>query len=137
MHQIVRSLYLWIDSQGIIAKENSDKIDILRCLPFIATHLLCLGVFFVEFSWSCLILLAMTYSLRVFALTAFYHRYFSHRALSWWAIASSKNPNKLKTRIMHNCLSLHLIISMITIEIIKPKMAPSKLCVETQIYQPR
>ncbi len=78
---ILKSLYLGIDSQAMVNnRQPSDKIDLVRVSPFILTHVLCLGVFFVKFSWSCLLVLAVTYSLRVFALTAFYHRYLSHRA---------------------------------------------------------
>ncbi len=81
MYQLVRSLYLWIDAQGQVPNaENEDKIDLLRCMPFFIIHALSLGVFFVDFTWSCVWVLAFTYSLRVFSLTAFYHRYFSHRA---------------------------------------------------------
>jgi stearoyl-CoA desaturase (delta-9 desaturase) len=39
-----------------------------------------LGVFFVGFSWVALAIALLTYTARVFALTAGYHRYFSHRS---------------------------------------------------------
>ncbi|HET7843539.1 MAG TPA: acyl-CoA desaturase [Xanthomonadales bacterium] len=55
-------------------------MDWLRVVPFIGLHAMCLGVFFVGVSpialWTALAL----YALRMFAITAFYHRYFSHRA---------------------------------------------------------
>lgn len=43
-------------------------------------HLACLGVLFVEFSLPALCLCLGMYFLRMFGITAGYHRYFSHRA---------------------------------------------------------
>jgi stearoyl-CoA desaturase (delta-9 desaturase) len=42
--------------------------------------LACVAVFFVEFQWWAVALFAATYSVRVWALTAGYHRYFAHRS---------------------------------------------------------
>lgn len=51
-----------------------------RSGPFIAFHLIALfAVFAVPFRWEWLLLLAGSYALRMFAITAGYHRYFSHR----------------------------------------------------------
>ena len=47
---------------------------------FIFLHLSALAVFFVPFAPRLLVWLAATYSLRMFAVTAGYHRYFSHRS---------------------------------------------------------
>src|SRR5690606_7104457 len=58
----------------------SDRIDWLRVLPFIGLHLACLGVLWVGFSWFALAVAATLYALRMFAITGFYHRYFSHKA---------------------------------------------------------
>jgi stearoyl-CoA desaturase (delta-9 desaturase) len=46
---------------------------------FALVHLLALGVFFVGFSWTGLALCIGSYYLRMFAITAGFHRYFSHR----------------------------------------------------------
>jgi stearoyl-CoA desaturase (delta-9 desaturase) len=43
-------------------------------------HLACLGVIWVGVSATALAVAAALYVLRMFAITAFYHRYFSHRA---------------------------------------------------------
>jgi stearoyl-CoA desaturase (Delta-9 desaturase) len=43
-------------------------------------HLGCLLVFVVRFSWGLVALAIASYVLRMFAITAGYHRYFSHRA---------------------------------------------------------
>jgi len=55
------------------------RIDWLRIIPFIGLHLACLGVFFVGVSTTAVVVFALSYFLRMFAITAFYHRYFSHR----------------------------------------------------------
>jgi len=52
----------------------------VRIFPFIMLHIACLGVFFVDFSWSAVYLCIGMYFLRMFGITAGYHRYFSHRA---------------------------------------------------------
>jgi stearoyl-CoA desaturase (delta-9 desaturase) len=55
-------------------------IGILRNLPFLLLHVLCLGVLWVGFSWTALAVAVALYALRMFAITGFYHRYFSHKA---------------------------------------------------------
>jgi stearoyl-CoA desaturase (delta-9 desaturase) len=49
-------------------------------IPFVLLHVACLLIFFVPFHWEYAALLAATYSIRVFGVTAGYHRYFSHRS---------------------------------------------------------
>ena len=56
------------------------KVEWFRCVPYIAIHVLVFLAFFHPFVWSCLLLCLFSYSVRMFAITAFYHRYFSHRA---------------------------------------------------------
>ncbi len=56
------------------------KVDWVRIIPFIAMHLACVAVFFVGFSWFALCVMLGFYLIRMFAITAFYHRYFSHKA---------------------------------------------------------
>lgn len=57
-----------------------EEIEWLRVFPFFLLHLSCLLVWYVGWSWTAVAVAAATHSARVFALTAFYHRYFSHRA---------------------------------------------------------
>lgn len=47
---------------------------------FFLLHLSCLAVFFVPFRWSYVAIAAGLYFLRMFGVTAGYHRYFSHRS---------------------------------------------------------
>jgi stearoyl-CoA desaturase (delta-9 desaturase) len=56
-----------------------DRIDWLRVIPFIGMPGL-LGVFWVGCSWFALWTALALYAIRMFALTGFYHRYFSHKA---------------------------------------------------------
>ena len=50
-----------------------------RWLPFLAVHLMCLGVIWVGWSWVAVLVAAALYLIRMFAITGFYHRYFSHK----------------------------------------------------------
>jgi stearoyl-CoA desaturase (delta-9 desaturase) len=58
---------------------RSDQVDWLRTAPFIAMHLVCLLVFAVGVSTTAVAVAVALYALRMFALTGFYHRYFSHK----------------------------------------------------------
>lgn len=56
-----------------------ERINWKESVPFFAMHVLAAGAFFTGFSWAALTALLVTYVLRMFAITAGYHRYFSHR----------------------------------------------------------
>jgi stearoyl-CoA desaturase (Delta-9 desaturase) len=49
-------------------------------VPFFLIHLAALGVFFVPFRWKWAGLMLALYFIRMFGVTAGYHRYFSHRS---------------------------------------------------------
>ena len=71
----------WFDSTaGEEAGKGPDHIDLGRIAPFIGMHLACLLVFWVGVSPVAVLTGAALYVLRMFAITGFYHRYFSHRA---------------------------------------------------------
>ena len=77
----LRAAVLWFDTSAApVEGEDPDRIDWLRVVPFIALHLACLAVFWVGFSWFALGVAAALYAVRMFAITGFYHRYFSHKA---------------------------------------------------------
>ena len=59
---------------------DSEAIDWVRIIPFIAIHLTCLLVFVVGVSWVAVMVCVLSYLIRMFAITAFYHRYFSHKS---------------------------------------------------------
>ena len=62
------------------AFQDEDNRLLMASSPIFIMHVLALGAFFTGFSWVALLALVVTYSVRVFALTAGFHRYFSHRA---------------------------------------------------------
>lgn len=49
-------------------------------IPFVLLHVGCVAVFFIAFRWSWVALALAMYALRMFGITAGYHRYFSHRS---------------------------------------------------------
>lgn len=63
-----------------IVLRYGDRISLWRLLPFVAVHLACVAVFFVEFRWWYPLLCAAVYFTSMFFVTAGYHRYFSHRS---------------------------------------------------------
>jgi stearoyl-CoA desaturase (Delta-9 desaturase) len=80
-HRSKSQLLRWFDS-GAQAADNvhARGIDWLRVIPFFLIHVACLGVLWVGWSATALMIAAALYVVRMFAITAFYHRYFSHRA---------------------------------------------------------
>ena len=75
------TLRRWFDtSAGAELDEERHRVDWLRVLPFLVLHAGCLGVLLVGWSWTAVALAAALYALRMFAITGFYHRYFSHRS---------------------------------------------------------
>jgi stearoyl-CoA desaturase (Delta-9 desaturase) len=57
------------------------KVAYARSIPFLIVHVIgIVGPFFLPFSWKWVALAIGLYYLRMFGITAGYHRYFSHRA---------------------------------------------------------
>ena len=80
----------WIDSWSNTDRLGSNPVDgpestkdtqiqWLRIIPFILLHLACLAVFWVGVSWFAIIFMVIFYVIRMFAITAFFHRYLSHK----------------------------------------------------------
>ncbi len=81
---LVNSFVQWFDADyhatGSAAKVvDIDRINWVRCAPFIVLHLGCLGIFLVGWSWTAILTAIGLYFVRMFAITGIYHRYFSHR----------------------------------------------------------
>ncbi len=72
----------WFDTSagGSPAAGGPQKADWFRCIPFVAVHLMCLGVIWVGWSPVAVGVAVALYFIRMFAITGFYHRYFSHRS---------------------------------------------------------
>ena len=71
----------WFDTSTAASVDDAkgDRIDWLRASPFVAMHLACIGAFWTGVSPVAIGVAVTLYVVRMFALTAFYHRYFSHR----------------------------------------------------------
>lgn len=130
------SLTRWIDTTSA-GDRDDDRVDWVRCVPFIALHLVCLLAFWTGVSATALTVATGLYFLRVFAITAFYHRYFSHRTFRtsrpfqflmaivgnlavqrgpiWWAAhhrhhhLHSEQPNDLHSPTQHGFLRSHML----------------------------
>lgn len=59
---------------------NRTGVRPVLALSFFVFHLLCLGVIWVGWSPFAVVFALIFYLLRMFAITAFYHRYFAHRS---------------------------------------------------------
>ena len=62
-----------------MANSTLKEINWFKSIPFLTVHLMALGVFFIPFEWKYVGLCLALYFIRMFAITAGYHRYFSHR----------------------------------------------------------
>lgn len=70
------------DKDAALAAEEAGlvSIDWGRVVPFLLMHASVLFVFVVGFSWVALITAVALYAVRMFGITAGYHRYFSHNS---------------------------------------------------------
>ena len=76
-----RSVAAWFDGDAqLSASPRAARIDITRLAPFIAIHAGCLALSSVGVSTTAVAVAVLLYCVRMFAITAFYHRYFSHQA---------------------------------------------------------
>ena len=69
------------------AAEAKRGIAWFRLVPYLLMHLACLCVFLVGFSWTAFATAVALYLVRMFAITGFYHRYFSHRTFKTSRVA--------------------------------------------------
>lgn len=76
--KLFSSLIKWIDSQAAESSQE-DKIDWARILPFVVLHISVIAVFWVGWSPISITFAVIFYVIRMFGITAFYHRYFSHK----------------------------------------------------------
>ena len=82
VQRVTRSLVRWFDTAAIDPTDlqDLDRVDWVRVVPFLGLHLACIAVFWVGFSWFAVWTAVAMYCVRMFAITGFYHRYFSHKA---------------------------------------------------------
>ncbi len=60
-------------------REHPDRFEFRRCLPFLFIYLGCIGLVWIGWSWTAVAVAFALYWIRMFGITAFYDRYFSHR----------------------------------------------------------
>ncbi|HSN71595.1 MAG TPA: acyl-CoA desaturase [Steroidobacteraceae bacterium] len=78
--RLTRAFLRWFDS-GVASESGAvDGVDWARIVPFVLMHAACLAVIWVGVSPIAVATAVVLYVLRMFAITGFYHRYFSHRA---------------------------------------------------------
>lgn len=133
----LKQIIAWFDSHSLAHQaDGADRIEIIRIIPFILLHLACLAIFFVGVSMFAVVVALLLYVLRMFAITGFYHRYFSHKAFKtsrpvqfifaflaasaaqrgplWWAShhrhhhAHSDKPNDSHSPVQHGFIWSHL-----------------------------
>jgi len=78
-----KAVLAWFDTHSDAPADTSlgaHRIDWTRVVPFILLHVACVAVIWVGISPVAVIVCVASYLLRMFAITAFYHRYFAHRA---------------------------------------------------------
>ncbi len=85
LRPVLGALRRWIDSHAAVdaASERTPRpreVDWLRVLPFVALHAACAAAWWTGVSAFALGVALALFALRMFAVTAIYHRYFSHRA---------------------------------------------------------
>jgi stearoyl-CoA desaturase (delta-9 desaturase) len=80
----LKTVLQWFDSYAVdpSAMTDTDRVDWLRVIPFVALHIACLGVLWVGWSPAAVAVALALFAVRMFAITGFYHRYFSHRTFS-------------------------------------------------------
>lgn len=93
-----QALWHWFDTEADLTPSEQltdaeqKRIDWFRCVPFIVVHLGCLGLLWVGWSPVAVMVCVLAYVVRMFAITAFYHRYFAHRSFKmnrfWQFIAA-------------------------------------------------
>ncbi len=79
----LEAIRLWFDTSAPPASAadgpEDRRVDWVRVLPFIGMHAACLGVLAVGAPADAVLVAVVLYLVRMFAITGFYHRYFSHR----------------------------------------------------------
>ncbi len=89
MKHFLIKLTSWFDNDAIQhnneASNKDDtlistyKVDWWRVVPFILLHLSVISLIWVGTSWFAVWFCIALYAIRMFAITAFYHRYFAHK----------------------------------------------------------
>ena len=87
LRRVAAALVQWFDSDHTPdgpekMRAEPDRVDWMRCIPFIILHAGCFGVIWVGWSPFVVGVAIALYFVRMFAVTGIYHRYFSHKTYS-------------------------------------------------------
>src|SRR5476649_664604 len=87
LRRLLAPLVQWFDADHIPEGREKlwaeqDRVDWMRCIPFIILHGACLGVIWVGWSPVAVWTAVALYFIRMFAVTGMHHRYFSHKSYS-------------------------------------------------------
>ena len=135
----MRALIAWFDSSHQPDPAEAlaaDRVDWSRVVPFMLMHAACACVIWVGWSPVAALVATIAYFVRMFAITGFYHRYFSHRSFKtsragqfifgllgatavqrgpvWWAAhhrhhhAYSDQPQDAHSPVQHGFIRSHL-----------------------------
>ena len=85
--RLIRTMRHWFDAAPSAIPASGDGVDWGRIIPFVGMHLACLALFVVGVSTTAVVAMLVLYAVRMFAITGFYHRYFSHRAFKTSRVA--------------------------------------------------
>ena len=143
VRRLGRAFIAWFDTgQHVVPKDGAalpelpDRVEWARILPFIGMHLACFAVIWVGWSPVAVGVAIGAYLVRMFAITGFYHRYFSHRSFKtsrtgqfifgllgasavqrgpvWWAAhhrhhhAHSDKPEDTHSPLQHGFIRSHM-----------------------------
>ena len=94
--RVGQELSRWFGNSDFAARSKDARrvwtsvgdVDWARVMPFLLMHAACLAVIWVGFSWVALSVTVALYLVRMFAITGFYHRYFSHRSFKTSRVGS-------------------------------------------------
>lgn len=83
IQRIISSIRAWFSSEykmPPLISEIRKGVDWAGSVPFFLFHVLCFGIIWVGWSPFAVIFGVLFYLVRMFGITAFYHRYFAHHA---------------------------------------------------------
>ena len=84
LNRPLSAIWAWLINDKSRVRDDDEhqrrRIDRPRAVVFVMLHLACLAVLLVGVSATAVVVAVLLYLLRMFFITAFYHRYFSHRS---------------------------------------------------------
>lgn len=78
--QLLLTVGSWFDNELAASRARHEGFDWARLVPFVVLHAGCLLAFVVGWSWTAVVAGFLLVVVRATFVTAFYHRYFSHKA---------------------------------------------------------